>query len=66
MPLRRHPVADDQSEEFGVIMPRDSDWRPVMEGFFGEHSGVQESPWYRSLLREHLGDDLATLLLPSD
>jgi ABC-type amino acid transport substrate-binding protein len=64
MPLRRHPVADDASEEFGVIMPRGSDWAPVMEAFFRAHDGVQESAWYRALLAEHLGEELATLLLP--
>jgi hypothetical protein len=64
-PLRRHPVADDASEEFGVIMPRGSDWAGVMERFFREHDGVQGSDWYRALLREHLGDELAGLLLPS-
>jgi hypothetical protein len=64
MPLRRHPVADDASEEFGVIMPRGADWAPVMEAFFQAHDGVQASPWYRALLMEHLGEELATLLLP--
>jgi hypothetical protein len=64
MPLRRHPVADDASEEFGVIMPRGSDWVPVMEAFFRTHDGVQESHWYRELLTEHLGGELASLLLP--
>jgi ABC-type amino acid transport substrate-binding protein len=64
MPLRRHPVADDASEEFGVIMPRGSDWAAVMEAFFQAHDGVQESPWYRALLTKHLGEELATLLLP--
>jgi len=66
MPLRRHPVADDASEEFGVIMPRDSDWGDVMEEFFRENEGIQESDWYRALLRDHLGDELATLLLPGE
>ena len=65
LPLRRHPVGDDDSEEFGVIMPRDSDWAPVMEAFFRENRGVQEAGWYRALLRDHLGEELAGLLLPS-
>ncbi len=61
-PLRRHSVADDASEEFGVIMPRDSDWVPVMEQFFATNEGVQGAEWYRELLREHLGEELAGLL----
>ena len=60
--LRRHPVADDASEEFGVIMPLDSDWAGIMKAFFEENEGVRETAWYRHLLEEHLGAELARLL----
>ncbi len=66
LPLRRHSVADDDSEEFGVIMPRDSDWAPVVDAFFGANEGVQGTDWYRELLQEHLGDELARLLQGED
>ncbi len=62
LPLRRHAVADDASEQFGVIMPRDSDWAPVMEEFFEAREGVSGTEWYDALLREHLGSELAGLL----
>jgi hypothetical protein len=61
-PLRRHPVGDDASETFGVIMPHGSDWAPVMEAFFATGGGYVESPRFRALMREHLGDELASLL----
>jgi len=62
-PLRRHEVADDDSEEFGVIMPVNSDWAEPMEGFFEAEGGLRSTDWYRELLRTHLGEGLANLLL---
>lgn len=61
-PLRRHPAGDDGSETFGVIMPRGTDWAPVMEAFFAADGGYVEGTRFRSLLREHLGGELARLL----
>jgi len=61
-PLRHHPVGDDASEQFGVIMPHSSDWAPVMEEFFARDGGLTQSEWYREIMREHLGDELARLL----
>ena len=60
--LRRHEVGDDASEQFGVIMPLDSDWGPVVDAFFAEDGGYPSSDRYRSLLEEHLGSELAGLL----
>jgi ABC-type amino acid transport substrate-binding protein len=34
LPLRRHPVADDPGEEFGIIMPLSSDWQDALRAFF--------------------------------
>jgi ABC-type amino acid transport substrate-binding protein len=62
-PLRHHPVGDDASEQFGVIMPLDSDWIPVMDEFFQRDGGLMESEWYRDLLERHLGGELARLLM---
>jgi hypothetical protein len=61
-PLRRHPAADLSSEEFGVIMPHDSDWAPVITEFFEADGGLLEQPLYRDMLRLHLGPELAALL----
>jgi hypothetical protein len=62
-PLRRHAVGDDASEDFGVIMPRGSDWEPVIRAFFEEGEGLRASARYRELLATHLGDEMARLLL---
>ena len=61
-PLRRHAVADDASETFGIIMPRGSDWAPVMDAFFEAHDGILGTEWYGALLEEHLGAALADML----
>jgi len=60
-PLRRHPVGDDAAETFGVILPDNSDWTPVITAFFEEIGGA-DGPRVAALLGEHLGDELAGLL----
>jgi ABC-type amino acid transport substrate-binding protein len=62
-PLRRHPAGDDASETFAVILPRGSDWTPVMERFFHAGGGYVRSDRFHGLLRTHLGDELAQLLV---
>jgi putative glutamine transport system substrate-binding protein len=61
-PLRRHPVGDDSSETFGVILPHGSDWTPVLREFFQAEGGYARSARFQELLRRHLGDELASLL----
>jgi ABC-type amino acid transport substrate-binding protein len=61
-PLRRHPVADDGAETFGVILPHGSDWTPVIREFFEADGGYIASERFRALLRQHLGEELAALL----
>jgi ABC-type amino acid transport substrate-binding protein len=62
LPLRRHPAGDDASESFGIILPRGSDWMPVLEAFFRAEGGYTRSAWYREHMRRHLGEELASLL----
>jgi ABC-type amino acid transport substrate-binding protein len=62
LPLRRHPVGDDGSEAFGVILPHGSDWTPVMEAFFQAGDGYTRSARFREHMRRHLGEELASLL----
>jgi ABC-type amino acid transport substrate-binding protein len=62
LPLRRHAVADDDSETFGVILPHGSDWTPVMEAFFQAEGGYTRSVRFQEHLRRHLGEELARLL----
>jgi len=61
-PLRHHPVGDDPGEEFAVIMPRGSDWENLIREFFESESVVDSDRWGKKL-REHLGPEVAELLL---
>lgn len=62
-PLRRHAAGDEASEQFGVISPVTSDWGEVMNQFFESDGGYIQSGRFRSLMREHLGEELAELLI---
>ena len=61
-PLRRHPAGDDPGERFGIIMPLDADWAQPLEAFFAHDGGFRQSPQYRALLVEHLGEGVARAL----
>ena len=60
IPVKRHPVGDGTAEEFGIIMPKSSDWAPVMARFM--ESGFMESTEYRRLIADHLGQHALRLL----
>jgi ABC-type amino acid transport substrate-binding protein len=64
--LRRHPVADDAAETFGVIMPHDSDWAPIITAFFEDDGGYLGTAEYRGILLRHLGEPLTALLTQPD
>jgi ABC-type amino acid transport substrate-binding protein len=61
-PLRRHAVGDDPAEEFGIIMPLNNDWAPLLEEFFSRDGGFRNAPEYRSILEAHLGSSLTEAL----
>jgi hypothetical protein len=63
MPLTRHAVGDEASEQFGVIMPHGSDWQPLWEEFFDHDGGYLNSERYEQLMTDHLGPELAELLI---
>ncbi|MCC5940706.1 MAG: transporter substrate-binding domain-containing protein [Balneolaceae bacterium] len=63
MPLLRHEAGDEASEEFGIIMPLESDWHDVMAEFFEADGGYVHSDRYRQLMEAHLGAGLADLLI---
>jgi ABC-type amino acid transport substrate-binding protein len=62
MPLRRHAVADDPAEEFGIIMPLDNDWAALLDEFFERDGGYRSMYEYRSILERHLGASLTAAL----
>jgi len=52
--IKRHPVADQAAEQFGIIMPPGSDWAPVFEEFI--KTGYLNSAAYKNILVKHLGE----------
>ncbi len=63
LPLRRHESADQASEQFGYIMPLNTSWEPVLREFFEHADGLTASERYHSILSDHLGENLARILL---
>lgn len=61
-PIKRHPVGDKAAEQFGFIMPMNSDWVPVFDEFFRANGGYQNSKEYKSILIRHLGEAGVKLL----
>jgi putative glutamine transport system substrate-binding protein len=61
-PVKRHPVGDKASEQFGIIMPMNSDWGPLLDEFFKDNGGYLNSKEYKSILVKHLGEAGVKLL----
>lgn len=51
LPLRRHAVADDGAETFGVILPRDGGWQTAIDAFFAAGGGYASGARFRGHLR---------------
>lgn len=66
VPLRRHSVGDESSEQFGVIMPLNSDWHELVNEFFSADGGYIQSDRFRGLMELHLGSEIADILLSSE
>lgn len=62
-PLKRHEVGDDAAEEFGYILPRQSEWTPLITKFFEQNGGFTNSETYHRIMTEHLGNELTELLI---
>lgn len=60
--VKRHPVGDMAAEQFGFIMPMDSDWTPLLEEFFKSGGGYTNSTPYKNILTRHLGETGVKLL----
>jgi ABC-type amino acid transport substrate-binding protein len=61
-PIKRHPVGDKAEEQFGFIMPLNSDWAPVLDEFFKANGGYFNTKEYKSILIKHLGEAGVKLL----
>lgn len=63
LPIHRHVVGDQASENFGIIMPLNSDWIPLINEFFNLGSGgYRANPAYRNILVRHLGTEVTRML----
>ncbi len=51
--VKRHPGGDDQTEEFGIIMPKSNDWSPILAEFM--NGGFLESMEYKKIISDNLG-----------
>ena len=60
--VKRHPVGDKAAEQFGILMPLNSDWSPVVEEFFKANGGYTNTKEYKTILLKHLGQSGVTLL----
>ncbi|MEP5612308.1 MAG: transporter substrate-binding domain-containing protein [Cyclobacteriaceae bacterium] len=58
--VKRHPAGDLGGEQYGIIMPLDSDWDPIMAEFL--NSGFLKSTTYRQIVINNLGKGALRML----
>jgi putative glutamine transport system substrate-binding protein len=61
-PIKRQAVGDLSAEQFGFIMPLDSDWSVVIDEFFSIGGGYRSTSSYRSILMKNLGTEVLQML----
>ena len=59
-PIKRHSAGDQAAEEFGIIMPKNSDWDKPFAEFLTE--AYKSSSSYRKIIAEQLGPNALKLL----
>ncbi|AHM61632.1 family 3 extracellular solute-binding protein [Flammeovirgaceae bacterium 311] len=59
LPVKRHPAGDESTESFGIIMPKNSDWSPVMARFMKDFVNGAD---YRKVVASNLGPNALKLL----
>ena len=60
--IKRHAAGDKTGEEFGFIMPKNSDWGPVMAEFFNHNGGFTNSTEYKKIVANTLGTHVVAML----
>ena len=63
--IMHHPAYNVDGEQFGIIMPHTNDWNVLMTAFFAADGGYVNTSRYAQILRSHLGDGVAEILLES-
>lgn len=64
IPLRRHAIADRDTEPLAVAMPKGSDWAPVIERFLDAETGFPSEMAWELLVRRYIGPELVGNLRP--
>ena len=60
--VKRHAAADKKGESFGFIMPKGSDWSPIIAEFFNANGGYVKSEDYQKVLSENLSPKIVKLI----
>ena len=58
-PLKRHSVESTKADFFGIAMPKNSDWKPVLNDFL---LGFLKSTKYNIIVKKHLGPGALRML----
>ncbi|MEP5610984.1 MAG: transporter substrate-binding domain-containing protein [Cyclobacteriaceae bacterium] len=58
--IKRHPVGDLKDDQFGILMPKNSDWEPVLSSFL--NSELIGSSRYSQIISDNLGSSALRLL----
>ena len=56
--LKLHRIATVDKEEYGFMLPKNSDWSEPLSKFFTEGFGFTASEEYRSILNKYLGEEV--------
>ena len=59
LPIKRHPEGDKKGDKFGIIMPKGSDWKPLIDDFLTEFYG---SSAYGKIISANLGGSALVLI----
>ena len=60
--IKRHQIGDKTGENFGLIMAKNSDWKPVMDEFFERNGGFINSTTYKKIVANTLGTHVVAML----
>lgn len=58
--IKRHAVGDFKDDQFGILMPKNSDWEPLLREFF--NSELIGSTRYSQIISDNLGSTALRLL----
>jgi putative glutamine transport system substrate-binding protein len=60
--IKRHQAGDQTGENFGFIMPKGSDWEPIIAAFFNKDGGFTNSTTYKKMVSKSLGSHVVSML----